>query len=152
MNPDDLLGSWQLVDWVQHYDDGRIVRPFGEHPAGVITYVDGRMTCILSRAGRTPFSSDGQWTASDAEKARTYDEFMAYAGRYEFDGTTVIHHVEMSLFPGWIGGQQRRKAELSDGVLRLFARLEGGTAQARTAILKWRRDATDARPAPEAEH
>jgi hypothetical protein len=33
---------------------------------------------------------------------------VAYAGRYSFLGDHVIHHVELSLFPNWVGSDQER--------------------------------------------
>jgi hypothetical protein len=36
---------------------------------------------------------------------------LAYAGRFELDGADVLHHVELSLFPDWVGKTQRRHIE-----------------------------------------
>lgn len=49
---------------------------------------------------------------------------MAYAGTYEIDGNSVVHYVDISLFPNWIGGEQRRIARLDGDRLALLARLE----------------------------
>ncbi len=46
--------------------------------------------------------------------------YLAYAGSYTLDGMTVTHHVEMSLFPNWIGTDQVRAiAILENGDLEL---------------------------------
>jgi hypothetical protein len=97
------------------------------------------MSCIMSRRTRSPFTTGGQWNADSQEKAAAYEECMAYAGTYEIVGDSVIHHVDISLFPNWIGGQQRRVAQLDGDGLSLLARLEDGTPEARTARLRWRR-------------
>ncbi|MCY1251387.1 Lipocalin-like domain protein [compost metagenome] len=55
------------------------------------------------------------------------------------DGDNILHHVRHSLFPNWVGGTQRRVAQLDGDVLALTARLEEGTPEARTARLTWRR-------------
>ena len=56
------------------------------------------------------------------------------------EGDTVTHAVDLSLFPNWQGGQQKRRFALrADGMLELTARLEEGTSEARTARLVWRR-------------
>jgi hypothetical protein len=39
--------------------------------------------------------------------------FVAYGGRYSFSGDRVIHHVEMSLFPNWVGSDQERTVSLT---------------------------------------
>jgi hypothetical protein len=57
--------------------------------------------------------------------------FVAYAGRYSFHGDRVVHHVELSLFPNWVGIGQERSVELSGNRLILSTRplLLAGTLQ-----------------------
>jgi Lipocalin-like domain len=38
--------------------------------------------------------------------------YVSYCGRYEFHGDTVVHHVELSLFPNWVGVEQERLVEV----------------------------------------
>ncbi|MHA4871857.1 lipocalin-like domain-containing protein [Duganella sp. PWIR1] len=137
----NLVGRWDIVSWEQLYDDGRRELPMGEQLEGFIRYLpDGDMVCMISKAGRKPFEQGGQWNAPDAEKARAYDSMLSYSGRYRVDGDTITHQVQASLFPNWIGGEQKRKLVVQDdGTLALQARLEADTPQARTARLVWRR-------------
>ncbi len=137
----ELIGKWTLLAWEQVYDDGRIEYPMGEKLEGFIRYsADGGMMCMLSRADRPAFVSGGQWSASAEEKAAAYDSMLCYAGRYQRDGDLISHHVEMSLFPNWKGGTQKRRVEkLAGSELVLIARLEEGSAEARTSRLIWRR-------------
>ena len=139
----DLVGRWDIVSWVQAYDDGRVQHPMGEDLEGFIRYTaDGEMVCMIVRGDRAAFATGGQWDASDEEKAVAYQSMLSYAGRYEVVGDAVTHHVELSLFPNWAGGQQRRRFVFrDDGTLALEARLEADTQQARTARLVWRRHA-----------
>src|SRR3712207_5479695 len=62
-----------------------------------------------------------------------------YCGRYEFRGETVIHHVELSLFPNWVGVEQERLVELRGDLMTLSTRpmLFGGMQ--RSAHLIWER-------------
>ena len=46
---------------------------------------------------------------------------MAYAGRYSFHHDGVIHPVELSLFPNWVGSDQERLVELAGDRLTLSA-------------------------------
>lgn len=139
----DNRGLWRIVSWVQDYDDGRLIHPMGVELDGFIDYRDdGTFAVMISRRDRAMFTTGGQWDASQAEKASAYDAMLAYAGRYEFQDGNVLHHVEISLFPGWIGGTQKRRIVTSgDGTLALEARLEEGTAEARTARILWNRTA-----------
>ena len=136
----DIKGRWYVQSWTQEYDDGRIVHPFGEQLDGFSEYGDGTLFGLVTRSPRTPFTTGGQWDASDAEKAAAYDEYLSYAGTYSVDGDHVTHHVELAIFPNWQGGTQRRRIVWGDnGELMLVARLEEGTPEARTARLTWRR-------------
>jgi len=141
MTKQDLKGRWKIVSWSQEYDDGRRVFPFGERLEGFIEYGEETMFCVISRSPRTRFSSGGQWDASDADKAKAYNEYLTYAGGYDFDGEFVTHQIELCIFPNWQGSSQRRKVICEgDDEITLVARIEEGTSEARTAILAWRRD------------
>lgn len=142
----DIIGRWDIVSWLQLYDDGRREAPLGERLEGFIRYLPpnpdglGDMICMIAKADRPNFTTGGQWNADDAEKAAAYGSMLSYAGSYRIDGDAVIHAVHISLFPNWKGGDQRRKARL-EGADKLFieARLEDGTSEARTAQLAWKR-------------
>jgi hypothetical protein len=139
-----LIGRWNIISWQQQYDDGRVTYPLGTALEGFIQYQpDGQMLCMMGRADRPNFVTGGQWNASDAEKAAAYSSFMAYAGRYSVDGEWVTHHVDLTLFPNWKHGDQKRRVQLRHGpdgdLLDIVARLEPDTTEARNAILAWKR-------------
>jgi len=138
MDTGSLQGRWRIVSWSQDYDDGRQTHPFGDALEGFIAYGEQDMFCVISRLPRTRFTTGGQWDATDWDKARAYDEYLTYAGRYEFDGQMVTHHIEQCIFPNWAGTSQRRKVirEGADAIT-LVARVEEGTPEARTAKLSW---------------
>lgn len=141
MTTHPLLGRWDIVAWEQAYDDGRVVLPMGEHLEGFIRYeADGDMMCMIVRADRPAFTTGSQWDASAEERAGAYSTMLSYAGTYEISGDTVVHRVQISLFPNWVGGDQKRRFVVrGDDEVALEARLEDGTANARTARLVWRR-------------
>ncbi len=58
--------------------------------------------------------------------------FMAYSGTYEVDGTTVRHHLDLSLIADWEGTELERSFVLDGDSLTLVAP-EGD-------ILVWQRD------------
>lgn len=135
----DLDGTWSLVSWVNHYDDGRVDAPFGDAPKGIITYGEGRMACVMSTRDRPRFSRGGQFTSDDDDKIRAYDTCIAYAGTVEVGDGWVDHHVDISLYPNWDGTIQHRVARIDGASLHLSARLEENSPEARTALLEWRR-------------
>ncbi|MFC5697136.1 lipocalin-like domain-containing protein [Pseudomonas sp. GCM10022186] len=138
MNRESIKGRWQILSWEQAYDDGRLVHPMGTELEGFIEYGDHGMFCVIARQGREPLEG-GQWSASAAEKAKAYDGYLTYAGDYDIENGVIQHHVRHSLFPNWEGGTQKRVALFNGDTLELTARLEEGTAEARTARLRWKR-------------
>jgi hypothetical protein len=136
-----IAGRWEIVAWEQAYDDGRVTYPMGKEIEGFIQYdPNGRMMCMISRSDRPNFTTGGQWNASQEEKAAAYGSMLSYAGTYSLDGDVVSHQVELSLFPNWKGGVQKRRIEwLGPDSVVLTARLEDGTPEARMARLIWKR-------------
>lgn len=140
MTNTDIQGRWEIVAWVQNYDDGRIIYPMGQDVEGFIEYGQYGMFCIISAPNRPSFTSGGQWDANDSEKGQAYGSYLCYSGDYQLEDNVVTHHVKHSLFPNWEGGKQRRQISWTDdGLLSLTARLEDGTSEARTAKLVWKR-------------
>lgn len=110
-----LVGSWRLRRWVAITDDGSEAAPMGEQPSGLLAYTgDGTMVAILGASDRPRFASDDVTGGTDEERALAVSTFVAYGGPFEVDGDTVLHHVEASLFPNWIGTTQRRRWEIDE--------------------------------------
>jgi hypothetical protein len=65
------------------------------------------------------------------------ETYVVCCGRYVFHGETVTHHVELSLFPSWVGVAQERLVKINGDRLTLSTRpllLEG---RRQTAHLVW---------------
>jgi lipocalin-like protein len=117
-----LEGAWRLVSWENRAADGQVTYPMGTDALGYLLYTaDGRFSVTISRAGRAGFAAGDLLAGTTGEKARAVEGFVAYAGRYSFFGERVIHHVELSLFPNWVGGDQERWVELAGDQLILSA-------------------------------
>jgi hypothetical protein len=117
-----LIGAWRLRDWVALDDDGTTTPSMGDAPNGLVVYsADGTMVTVIGRADRPRFASDDVTGGTDEERAGAFRTFIAYGGRFTIHGDVVTHHVETSLFPNWIGTEQRRQWVLDDeaGVLTL---------------------------------
>jgi hypothetical protein len=117
-----LEGAWRLVSWENQAADGQVTYPMGTDALGYLLYTaDGRFSVTISRTGRAGFAAGDLLAGTTEEKARAVEGFVAYAGRYSFFGERVIHHVELSLFPNWVGGDQERWVELAGDQLILSA-------------------------------
>jgi hypothetical protein len=100
----DFIGTWKLVDYSFLHEDGTVEKPWGDHVVGYLLYsAEGYMSGNLSPAGRR----HNLETAHGQKRSRNRD-YIAYAGPYTIDGDTVTHHVEVSLFPNWLGTAQLR--------------------------------------------
>jgi hypothetical protein len=90
-------------------------------------------------AARRPFVAGDLLSGSTAEKARAAETYVSYCGRYELHGETVLHHVELSLFPNWVGVTQERLVRISGDRLTLSTRPLVLQGRQRTAHLLWER-------------
>lgn len=103
-----LIGTWELVGWTASVGD-REHRPFRGDVVGRLTYTDdGRMWATLMRRERSPISSATLAEATEHERAAAAAGYISYAGTFTDRGDTVVHHVELSLLPNWVGDDQVR--------------------------------------------
>ncbi len=93
-----MIGTWRLVATSAVDDAGNAMRkPYGPKPHGIVVFsADGRMIAVLC---------DGRAELPAGEAVR---EFNSYSGNFEFDGETLVTHVDGSSNPQWVGGDQVR--------------------------------------------
>ena len=96
----DLLGAWRLESWSLIYEDGRPDEyPIGPDAPGVLMYTpDGRMSTVLSRAGRAKTKP-----SSPGEKVTAYEDTFAYAGSFEVRDGVVHHVIDIAHDPALVG-------------------------------------------------
>jgi YD repeat-containing protein len=120
-----LIGAWKLASF-DVSADGNVLRPYGEHPIGRLTYdAAGRMSAHVMRPGRESSVHDpgAVATASYEELRQIADGYVGYCGTFTLDeeSNTVIHHVESCTLPAWVGTDQARQYEFVGGHLVLRA-------------------------------
>jgi hypothetical protein len=116
---DEFIGAWKLVSYERRTPAGDLEYPMGAHPVGRLAYdPSGRMSAQLMRADRPHFQDS---PASAEEKIAAFDGYVAYYGTYTVNpaGHTVVHHVEASLNPNWVGTDLTRSYEFSNSQLIL---------------------------------
>jgi hypothetical protein len=138
---EQLTGTWRLVSWGIRYPDGTVTRPFGRRPQGLLLYTpDGGMSASIAASGRKRPAVTNPREAPAAEKARLFDSFFAYAGRYSIRGSTVRHRVTIAGNPAMAGTLQVREARLGKGRLELSAvEKTRGRGGERRHVLVWAR-------------
>lgn len=132
-----LVGTWRLVLYETVDEVGRRSRPYGD-AVGRLTYDQGgNMTGQVMRPNRAPVSL-GEGYAQQVRAA--YTGYIAYFGTYEVagDGRSVVHRVEGSLNPAWVGGNQVRTMRFDGDRLILHASVMKAGAMVRHE-LTWER-------------
>ena len=139
MTHDPFIGTWRLLSYEIRRADGEIKYPWGQDPVGLLIYSgDGYMSVAMMSVGRNRFTDKDVKKGTKEEKATAVDTYVSYSGRYEVQGDMVIHHVEVCLFPNWVGNEQKRTFQFDGNRLTLSTPLPGGDIQ-RSAHLVWER-------------
>jgi hypothetical protein len=140
---DQLLGSWELVEYTQIPTAGPAHHPLGEDAVGSIVYTpEQRMSVNIMRRGRAVWASANPGGGTQAENADAAAGYIAYAGGFTVDETASVveHHVDVSLFPNWIGVTQRRLVDVAGDELVLEApAITDAAGHSATPRLRWRR-------------
>lgn len=147
LEPEQLIGTWQLIAAEAHSSTGEAFYPYGQAPVGLLMYdAKGYVAVVLMHPSRSPFASGDSLRGTPEELKTAFESFDAYAGTYTVDATQsiVTHHVLAARFPNWVGSQQVRYVTWTPDELQLrtppiFAR---GTEW--TIALIWK-------PAPESK-
>jgi|ERR1700678_4340237 hypothetical protein len=117
-----FLGSWALVSLEHVLPSGEVSRPLGDSPVGSILYQpDGHMSAQLSVGSPARFVNDDLDQASAEEATQAWRTYLGYWGSFKVlvEKGVVVHRVEGSSFPNWIGTEQVRHFHF-DGADRLI--------------------------------
>lgn len=140
MSAKDLLGTWKLASLELRNENGEISRPAGDDPVGHLIYAgDGYMSVTIMHANRSPFASEDMARGTRDEKARAAETYLSYSGRYTVTEDKIIHHIEVSLFPNWIGSDQERFFLLKGDCLQLRTAPYPVNKAVQEACLTWER-------------
>ena len=132
-----LCGTWRLERWELVYEDGRPPEyPLGEDAIGFLMYMtDGFVSASLARAARPAIDA-----ADPLAKARAYDSYFNYAGRYVVGEDHVIHQIAIATNPALDGLSSRRDAVL-DGDRLTLSGADFSAGSPRSQRIVWRRAA-----------
>lgn len=120
MNKTDLIGTWDLQRFWFTDDSGNEADPLGSGPVGnLVLGADGHYAFTMMRSDRTPYESGDLLGGTDAEKGEAADGYVSFGGAWSFDGEAITFAIAYSLFPNWVGGEQKRLASMVDGELVL---------------------------------
>jgi len=138
---EQLIGHWALVS-LAAVNGSEVEYPMGQDIEGVITYEQtDHMATQIMRHDRPRFASGDMDRGTLAELSAAVAGYTAYFGTYSVDesAAVVTHHVKGSLFPNWVGTEQRREIVLDGDSLTLTSQpilFEGKTRAFRVV---WKR-------------
>jgi len=122
-----LIGTWKFVSLTATKPRGEVIHPYGDKLFGMLVYTaNGYMSVLLMDPGRPRFTSDDPFGGTTEEVMEAYRAFDAYCGTYTVDADKgiVVHHLQGSRFPNWVGSDQVRHYRVSENKLSLTADIQ----------------------------
>jgi len=121
-----FIGVWTLVYYKILKEDGTLFSyPYTKHCKGHIIYSkEGRMSALLMDPSRPTFQVPHTWKGTAEEMKKAFRGYTSYSGKFDVEDNKVIHHVDMSLFPNWIGTDLVRTFEFSSDERELLLSTE----------------------------
>lgn len=136
-----LIGRWNLVSFEEGSGESTAY-PLGRDATGQIEYdAAGHMAVQIMKAHRPLFASGDQGVGTMDEMSAALGGYVAYSGTYSVDETArvVTHSLTMSLFPNWVGTEQRRHVVCDGDQLTLTTPPMPFSRQTRVFRAVWRR-------------
>lgn len=138
-----VIGAWALVSFEQESQEGEIIYPLGDEAKGSIYYLpNGYVSVHIMDVNRS--ENVDELLYKDMQLKYNDLGYLAYSGRYHIDEENRImtHHIEISLYPEWIGGQQVRLIKLDGEYLQLSSNGPVGPQKIQFRLL-WKRALND---------
>ena len=132
-------GTYELIEKYSIKTDGTKIHPWGEDVKGMIIYTDTHVSAQLGVRVRTNLSTFNFREASAKESQAAFTTYIAYFGTYEVKNGYVIHDVQQSLFPNWIGHKVKRYYKFDGEFLYLEAKEITKTTGLEKTVLVWKR-------------
>lgn len=139
---DRFTGAWRLLSCEGRWSDGRVTFPYGERPGGMLMYDgNGHFSGQIMARGRPGFATGNLLKGTGEEVRAAFEGYIAYYGTCSVDEERglVVHNVEGSFFPNWVGDVQTRAYEFQGDTLQLSTMPIRGSRADLTVVLVWER-------------
>jgi len=136
-----FAGTWKLVSFNAQDLNGQTIYPLGKDALGRLNYEQsGRMSVQIMNPKRPRFSSSDPLLASEGEVRAAFGGYLAYYGTYSVneDEEIMVHRIEASLLPNWVGTEHARKFDYDGKFLVLKGPLLLGGVQLAVSLV-WER-------------
>ena len=132
-------GTYELIEKYSIKADGTEIYPWGKDVKGIIIYTDKHVSAQLGVKDRKNLSTFNFRDAHKNEAQEAFTTYIAYFGTYEVKNGYVIHDVQQSLFPNWIGHKVKRYYKFEGDFLHLEAKEITKTTGLEKTVLVWKR-------------
>jgi len=140
---EQFFGTWKLVSWKIKRANGDLTdSPLGPNALGHIMYdPGGQVSVALMRPDRPNFASNHLTEATLEEIKTGFEGYISYCGSYEVNERErfVIHRLQLSWFPNWVGTEQKRYFEFAGDRLTLKTPPLTVLGEAQVHSLIWQR-------------
>lgn len=132
------FGTWSLETCEVRSSSGVTSYPYGRNATGYIMYLEpDRMAVAISGENRRDFAVADMLSGTEAEKSAAIESYVSYCGTFEVGELTVIHRIDVSLFPNWVGTSQERLYRFDADTLHLSTNPFLFNGEQQTAHLIW---------------
>jgi hypothetical protein len=138
-NKEELIGSWKLVS-VEDSSSNKRTYPLGKKPVGYLVYDDTNHMSLQVMSSDRPAMAIRAATRQELEEI--IFSFDAYSGTYSIDqdGSTIIYHIESSIYPTVVGTELKRKFKLIDDNLTILSTyIDKSDGLERTRLTVWKK-------------
>jgi hypothetical protein len=136
---DKFEGSWELIEKFSITSEGEKIHPWGKDVKGMIIYSKGRMAAQLGIKNRYNFNSFDSKSVSKDEAQSAINSYISYFGTYHIHDDYIIHKIEQSLFPNWVGHNVKRFYSFEGDLLTLEAKEITLINGLEKTVLVWKR-------------
>ncbi|MGD1712994.1 lipocalin-like domain-containing protein [Dapis sp. BLCC M172] len=140
ISKDNLVGTWKLADFYTVDAKQKIDYPYGKNPTGYLVYTENGYVSVTIMTTDRPLlglsmeemqelkdvklglkliANLGKSIKASLRYFSAARNYLSYSGKYELRDSTVIHHVEVSVIPDWVGVDLERNVEFSEGKIIL---------------------------------
>lgn len=132
-------GTYELIEKYSIKIDGTKIHPWDEDVKGMIIYTDTHVSAQLGVRQRNNLTTSNFRDANTEEAQQAFVSYIAYFGTYTVKHGYVIHDVEQSLFPNWIGHKVKRYYKFEGDLLYLEAKEVASSTGLDKTVLVWKR-------------
>jgi hypothetical protein len=142
-----FVGTWTLVSFELRCPEiNQVSYPFGEDATGYMRYTeDGYVFVSLMAANRFKFIEAPKSRLGDTQIRNVEEVIAAFCthfsccAQYEIQGEKIVHHVNTSSFPDWVGLPQERFFKFENDKLSLSTTPAMIGGRQRIAHITWER-------------